>query len=214
MWLFGTPAFGGIVPGCVDGARLGMSDNNADKRSVATDALETLGSIIGEAEKRDAIHLAVEPAIAAHMLRAGEDVGFVDGGVGLCENPVGIVDPFLKKVVHKGERFWLVVYPRQITSLRHVWEHPKFPPSLDVTATAKSYPRSEKWLRGYAATIPVHYEDLLIHAREYAEHGAYWIEGGRFESYSVPDEFWTHYENVTGKVVDEENRGSFFSCSC
>lgn len=33
--------------------------SNAEKRSVSTDALETLGKIIGPNEKRDAIHLAV-----------------------------------------------------------------------------------------------------------------------------------------------------------
>ena len=35
-----------------------------DKRKVSTDALDTLGSIITPAEKRDAIHLAVEPVQA------------------------------------------------------------------------------------------------------------------------------------------------------
>ena len=37
---------------------------NADRRSPHTDALDTLGSVITEHEKRDAIHLAVEPAVA------------------------------------------------------------------------------------------------------------------------------------------------------
>lgn len=36
----------------------------SDKRSVATDALETLGTIIDDKQKRDAIHLAVEPVVA------------------------------------------------------------------------------------------------------------------------------------------------------
>ncbi len=100
--------------------------NQSDKRSVATDALETLGKIIDESAGRDAIHLAVEPVVAARKLHPGDHVGFVDGGVGPCDNPVGIVDPFLEWNVKKGERFWLVVYPRQITSLRHVWTHPAF----------------------------------------------------------------------------------------
>lgn len=62
----------------------------ADKRTVATDALETLGMIITESEKRDAIHPAVEPAMAAHTLRPGEDVGFIDGGVGVCDKPAWV----------------------------------------------------------------------------------------------------------------------------
>lgn len=85
-----------------------------EKRSVATDALATLGSIISTNEKRDAIHLAVEPAVAACILRPGDDVGFVDGGFGYCSNPVGIVDPFLKEKVKPGQSFWLIIYPRQI----------------------------------------------------------------------------------------------------
>lgn len=102
--------------------------SNAEKRSVSTDALETLGKIIGPDEKRDAIHLAVENAIAGQTLNPGDNIGFLpDGTVGYCAKPLGIVDPFLKSPVKAGQRFWLVVYPRQITSLRHVWSHPSFP---------------------------------------------------------------------------------------
>src|SRR5258708_2744536 len=83
--------------------------DNTDKRTVSTDALETLGTIIGTTEKRDAIHLAVNPTQAKQMLRPGQDVG-IDG---TTNNPVGIVDPFLKRPIKEGEWFWLVVYPRQ-----------------------------------------------------------------------------------------------------
>lgn len=96
--------------------------NNGDKRSVSTDALETLGNIIDFTQKRDAIHIAVEPTCAKVILRPGEHVG-VDGSK---DNPVGIVDPFLRRPVMAGEYFWLLVYPRQINSLRHVWTHPSF----------------------------------------------------------------------------------------
>ena len=41
----------------------------SDKRSVATDALETLGTIIDDTQKRDAIHLAVEPVVAGERLQ-------------------------------------------------------------------------------------------------------------------------------------------------
>jgi hypothetical protein len=104
----------------------------SDKRSVATDALETLGTIIGEGAGRDAIHLAVEPVIASERLLAGQDVYLLPDGRAAKgkDNAVGIVDPFLRQSVKEGDKFWLVVYPRQITSLRHVWSHPAFPEEL------------------------------------------------------------------------------------
>jgi len=110
-----------------------MSNTNGDKRSVATDALETLGTIISSKEKRDAIHLAVENAVAAHTLYAGQDVGLEEGKATIhAAKLLGIVDPFVKGPIHTGQRFWLVVYPRQIHSLRHVWTHPDFPESPDL----------------------------------------------------------------------------------
>jgi hypothetical protein len=182
------------------------------KRAVTTDALETLGTIISESEKRDAIHLAVEPVIAAQRLRPGEDVGFVDGGVGICDKPVGIVDPFLKENVSKGERFWLVVYPRQITSLRHVWTHPAFSGTEIESNPIKT--ASELWIRNYAADILVDYNELLQHASFWIESEDYWSEGSRFEGEYIPDEFWDHYQAVTGIIVPLEKQGNFFSCSC
>jgi hypothetical protein len=119
----------------------------ADSRSVTTDALATLGMLIGEGEKRDAIHLAVEPVVCgARILHAGEHVKLVDGKAQKCPpgKGVGIVDPFMETEVIKGERFWLVVYPRQITSLRHVWDHPAFPASELDEVPRQTHPRPPK----------------------------------------------------------------------
>lgn len=116
--------------------------SNADKRSTHTDALETLGMIHFKPEARDAIHLAVEPIEAGERLRPNDDVGIfngkayqagereIDGKIAYVE-PLGKVDPFLpnNKFIQAGQSFWLVVYPRMITSLRHVWSHPAFPES-------------------------------------------------------------------------------------
>lgn len=115
---------------------------SADNRTVATDALETLGLIHFKPEHRDAIHLAVEAVEAGEVISPGSDIGIAMNGKAyeagmsrriddLVQNvkALGIADPFLKKPVEEGNRFWLVVYPRQIKSLRHVWEHPDFPPS-------------------------------------------------------------------------------------
>ncbi len=100
-----------------------MSNGDGDKRKVSTDALETLGMVIGDGEKRDAIHLAVEPTLATETVYPGQHVN----AQGLARGDlIGIVDPFLKGAVHPGQRFWLVIYPRMIHSLRHVWTHPSF----------------------------------------------------------------------------------------
>ena len=109
--------------------------NSADKRTPHTDALETLGTIHTQDEFRDAIHLAVEQVVAGEDLRVGEHITYVNGkafSLRKGEESIGIVDPFLDRMVKEGERFWLVVKPRLITSLRHVWSHPAFPDEASV----------------------------------------------------------------------------------
>lgn len=109
---------------------------SADKRTVSTDALETLGMIHFKPEARDAIHLAVEAVEAGCNLGIGQKIGILNGKAYPAntfteENERvpfhGIVDPFLPRGVSQGERFWFVMAPRMVASLRHVWEHPDFP---------------------------------------------------------------------------------------
>src|SRR5262245_3338274 len=90
-----------------------------------------LGELITDpAAERDAVHVAVAPVVAAEDLLPGQHVGFVTPGdheqVGATAITVGIVDPFLRQAVLRGERFWLLLYPQTITSLRHDWTHPAF----------------------------------------------------------------------------------------
>jgi hypothetical protein len=100
--------------------------NSADKRTVTTDALATLGMIHTKEEKRDAIHLAVIQVTAGANHSPGAPISSIDGISFYDRNGLGIVDPFLEKNVREGERFWMIIKPRLITSLRHVWEHPAF----------------------------------------------------------------------------------------
>jgi hypothetical protein len=213
---------------------------SAEKRKVATDALETLGSIIDDTAGRDAIHLAVEPIIAGEILYAGQHIGIVDRHDGVrvastkATKKLGIVDPFIQGPVPEGSRFWFVVYPRQITSLRHVWSHPNFPEGDVVIADKKKVSEiihnnpdkttiatyneihekhiSEEWIRNYAIRIPLDYNVLMNGAHDYQRYGNYLSFGSLLEGEYLPDEFWDHYEMVTGEKVD--SRGNFFSCSC
>ncbi len=196
---------------------------NTDKRTVSTDALETLGMIHTREEKRDAIHLAVIPAEAREYLAPGWHVRFENGKaypVPTGEG-IGIVDPFLPRALQPGEKFWLVIYPRVITSLRHVWTHPKLPDELGVVADPYAgMSASEKWIRQWAATVPLEYETVMMGADDMVRslrkgiYGEYLCFGGLLEGSYVPDEFWPHYENVRGEQVADEHRQSFFTCSC
>lgn len=197
---------------------------HGDKRSVSTDALETLGTIIGPGQGRDAIHLAVEPVIAAQDLKPGQDVGFVEGGVGESTTPLGIVDPFLAQGPRKGQYFWMLVYPRQITSLRHVWSHPAFPEEGAHPVPEKS--ASESWLREFCANADCpNYETVMsvimagsdgVQLADSEWYGR--IDGdclhfsGTDAHGEIPDQFWDHVEVVLGKRL--KNRPSYFSCGC
>lgn len=188
--------------------------------TVATDALATLGTIIDENAGRDAIHLAVEPVIAVEKLYPGQHVGFVDGGVSSVGKHIGIVDPFIAGFVAPGQRFWLVVYPRTITSLRHVWEHPAFEVAEAPPVQTTDMSPSERWLRNYAEEIDETFSTLMEAADRWVSRGE-WFYGqesggyhGKFEGVSTHPSFWAHYQAYKGVEVDTDDQRSFFTCSC
>lgn len=188
----------------------------SDKRSVHTDALATLGTIIDETASRDAIHLAVEPCIAGEKLYPGQDVG-IEEGMAISSSRakfLGIVDPFLKNPVQGGERFWLIVYPRQITSLRHVWEHPDFnDTSVKMNVTDKKV-SSEQWLRDFCSSndCPPYETIMEVIRTGRADDEEYLYFEGIDAHGAIPDEFWDHVENVLGYRISYPP--SYFSCSC
>jgi hypothetical protein len=204
--------------------------SSADKRTVATDALETLGMIISPNEKRDAIHLAVDPAVAVDVLQPGQDVGFVLGGVGVCDKPIGIVDPFLTAPVQIGEMFWLVVYPREITSLRHVWSHPAFDEEeaeevdeadrIEFMKALDGTHVSERWIEDYAGSVGLDHDELMDAAFDWVDSqkdggwGEYLNKGELLDGVQLSRDFWQHYIKVTGNEVEQELQENFFTCSC
>lgn len=204
-----------------------------EKHTTHTDALDTLGFILEGDEKRDAIHLAVEPVEAAEELFPGDHVSFDNVGRAVkveVGDGVGIVDPFLNDVVEPGQKFWLVVYPRQITSLRHVWEHESFPPSggkSKVSANVQN--ASELWLKNWLANNMSSFFSLdnLIEAIETGSwedptnkddgisyNGVYITSHGWDASGTIPPEFWDHYTLYTGNTVADVNKATYLGCSC
>lgn len=89
-----------------------------------------LGSLCAHDARRDAIHIAVAPVVAGHDIDPGDRVGLKNGQAVYAGTHVGIVDPFYRLTVKKGETFWLFLFPGTITGLRHIWSHPAFQTTL------------------------------------------------------------------------------------
>lgn len=99
-----------------------------------------VGVFISSDAKRDAIHVAICPVVAGENLIPGEPIalkkGTTDTAVVNGLNSLGIVDPFLPGNVKKGQRFWMFLNPKTITSLRHEWVHPSLPLPVEQNAEA------------------------------------------------------------------------------
>jgi len=174
-----------------------------------------LGKLLEGNEARDAIHIAIAPVIAGEKLKPGQTVGFIEKGncevVGGMGEPIGIVDPFLDEAVKQGERFWLLLFPNTITSLRHDWAHPAFHAENKSTVDEAN---AKAWIETYASTFGLSYGELVESAIDYLDRGDYLSQGGRFEGEYICAEFWDYFQRATGRMVDLDDRGSFFSCSC
>ena len=223
-----------------------MSHN--DKRTPHTDALETLGMIHQHDEKRDAIHLGVEPVEAGEQLAVGAIIGIKDGKAYQSTKrnvikALGIVDPFLESKVLPGQRFWLVVMPRQITSLRHVWEHPDFPDSRETSHTvvvAKAWDdlsdaerkthvaigtelgKAWEFMENYAEELSDYEGDITaeqlfdqgLEAIEDPNGYNYLVGGSSMEGERPSAEFWEAMSVLLNRDLTDVEKPNFFSCSC
>lgn len=174
-----------------------------------------LGELVDASAQRDAVHVAIAPVIAVERLHPGQHIGFITGNkekVGSSSlNLIGVVDPFLKEDVLQGQRFWIFLYPKTITSLRHDWSHPAFS-ATDLKEDA------EKRIREIAAICDMGYDMLMNAAGHWLAYGDYTTQHG-YESWrdnfpAYAEEFWKLYSQVTGATVPEDKRENFFSCSC
>lgn len=196
-----------------------------------------LGKIITSEQQRDAIHVAVLPVTAGERLKPGDWISLGDEDLAYGDDAgIGIVDPFLKVGVKKGQRFWLYLIPGSITSLRHVWTHPACPGGPEAPAIiGKDKEGSERWLRNFidsadcpsydrvmAAAIGEHHKNAnpAEDPKEYPGYynsrndGEYLHFGGHDAHGDIPAEFWDHVEIVTGKQIPNRQRARYFSCSC
>lgn len=190
-----------------------------------------LGKIITTPQKRDAIHIAVVPVIAAHSLSPGDKVALVPGTTdrvqtSYASSAIGVVDPFLAQMVERGQQVWLYLNPGSITSLRHDWTHPAFESVEEVEETKPDRAASEKWLLdfcnssdcpGFDAVMQAIQGNFENESPEYYSSGGY-IDSeylhfsGRDAHGELPPAFWTHAEIYLGMKL--QCKPPYFSCSC
>lgn len=174
-----------------------------------------LGQIITSQENKDAIHIAVVPAVAGEELDPGQHVGFMyddPAKMGSSTEFLGIVDPFLKTSVKKDQKFWLMIYPQTITGLRHEWSHPVFDKAVSHAVVAESI----AWLTEYAKDVAdMGYEELIELANKAIDSGEYHTLGHDTPSrvWDDAETFWEHFEKVTGRKTPDKGL-TFFSCAC
>jgi hypothetical protein len=96
-----------------------------------------IGKIIVSKQHRDAIHVAVVPAVSSCDVKPGEWVRLVsrgqDGHGRVMVAPdnaddaaplIGIADPFVSVTIRRGIGFWVMLFPDTATGLRHEYTHP------------------------------------------------------------------------------------------
>lgn len=177
----------------------------------------TLGALITEEVERDAIHIAVLPVVAGDYLSPGQWIGFREwDNRAIADNSsdaIGVVDPFLKATVNRGQKFWMLVFPNTITSLRHEWVHPEIPPSPSKQTKMSV---SEAWLREFADDFYVDYYVMMGDVAAAVKAGGCDSIMTLGSSADVDYEtFWYHYQIVTGTVIDHEvTKDMWFRCAC
>jgi len=179
-----------------------------------------LGTEPAKEIERDAVHVAFFCGIAEHHIRPGKHVGLKGGKVSMfCDDMIGITDPFRRTEVRPGEKVIVCLYPGTVQGMRHHWQHSAVPDIAQEFKELHEKPQkaaSVAWIKAQCEDLGVTYDELMDPACEIVN-GDYirnsLNESSRDHWYSIEDEFWKHYELVTGRSVPTRLRGGF-TCSC
>jgi hypothetical protein len=190
-----------------------------------------LGTIPTGTEGRDAVHVAIVPCQAGESLSRGVTVELNKHGHAIqcgATDAIGIVDPFRSnndRNLMKGDWFWLCLYPKTITGLRHVWEHPGFPPSVKTEAESESKRRTDKqiaeeWLRVYVREHcpyddeSIAYSEFMNHVVKHQEIYYHGSDLHCLENLDKPEELFRNLSIVLDRKIDEAYFDGNYSCSC
>lgn len=186
------------------------------------DYVPKLGELVREGDARDAIHIAVVPVVVARGMSPGEHVGVVipfgsDGPLvdSLMEERdfIGIIDPFLKARVKRGQRCWMMLYPGSVIGLRHQYRHPVLDhEEIKRETIEKLSGASRKFITQCATEIGLDYDEIMKCAAQWLATGEEVNHDPSMSSTFNFDQFWGHYEIVTGTKVRDDQKQDFFTC--
>lgn len=182
---------------------------------MAKDNAMTIGQLVGHTGVRDAIHCPIISAVAKMNLNVGTPVSILETGEAEqsdLHTCVGIVDPFLRRCVQRGEQFWVWVRPGSISSLTHKWTHKLIPDFAEIVpAKEQARVRLQEFAEG---PLHVTLDEMLeaIEACRRDDDNALYDHG--YESLSVYPGFWTDYELYTGKPDPNKAEGYFYFFTC
>jgi len=162
--------------------------------------------------ERDAIHIAIMPAIAGESLVPGMRVRIEDGKAMEGSAPdspiIGIVDPFLAGFVYRNQKFWVCLIPNTITSLRHIWTHPQIDKEEVSSGEEKCI------LEKMVSSCGLENIQELVNAAHCVKTVGHYTFNTTFYAEISEDDwgvFWRYYEKVTGQVRGDHTN---FSCTC
>ena len=193
----------------------------------------TLGTIPGDGEKRDAIHVAILPAIISGtypwpgdpvdiIVRENKYFAIQTNGKG-----VGVVDPFLNHDdIKLPTRVWILLHPNTITDMRHHWDHPRIPeinPDAKLPAVNSAGKKKEiDFMNHFAAEVGITYEDALAAGDQFVKSGGSDHVVLNYDTpeavYNMAEEYWRSWsiireEPIPEEFIRDETPGPF-TCSC
>lgn len=172
-----------------------------------------LGELLKGGEERDAIHIAILPVTAGDYIAPGQRIYVKpDGWANASGNPNAVADPFLPGQVYPGQKFYALLFPYTIESLRHEWVHPEFPKAQD----SSSWSGAEAWLREFADDHYVGFDEMMKAADDLVKGHSDTMDicFGMDVDYSERIEFWEHYGQLRNQFIPNSVREEYFSCSC
>lgn len=181
-----------------------------------------IGQLLNGSEKKDAIHIAIYPAVADKTLHPGTPVTLRDDDPSIAVQcpagvSIGIVDPYLRAPLRPGDRFYIFINPGTITGLRHDWTHPMLKPEFEVDRRLEE---AKQWMRDFADDVGMSYKEII-------NAGDMWVKANerttQYSSSAAQDtlnndkektqKFWECYKIITGREP-KDTEVQPFSCSC